>query len=183
VRPSRGSRGSGCGRLRRAGRSRRRSTRRECVMAGPQTARQEALAQIQPDPLDSVQLGGVGRQEQRREVGGPPAAENAACDQASRSSSPRCPFEGSASPRTTGPRSRHLPAAIPTSPHGSRTSPTRSLCFSKVRLEAQEPSTCTGRAARAPPTTFSGCRPAPRQTCVMRRSGAPRSRSRRPSRS
>jgi hypothetical protein len=35
----------------------------------PETVREEALAQIQPDPLDRVQHGGVGRQEQWREVG------------------------------------------------------------------------------------------------------------------
>jgi hypothetical protein len=32
------------------------------VIAGPETVREETLAQIQPDPLDRVQLRGVGRQ-------------------------------------------------------------------------------------------------------------------------
>ena len=41
----------------------------DVVVARPETVREEALAQIQPDPLDRVQLGGVGWQEQRREVG------------------------------------------------------------------------------------------------------------------
>ena len=35
----------------------------DVVTAGPKTVREEALAQVQPDPLDRVQLGGVGRQD------------------------------------------------------------------------------------------------------------------------
>ena len=50
-------------------------------------------------------------------------------------------------------------------------------------LAAHQPSTCTGRAARAPAITFSGFRPAPRRTCVTRLVGVGASPSRRPSRS
>src|SRR5919106_5961143 len=66
----------------------------------------------------------------------------------------------SAFPRTTAPRSRRLPAATPASPPGSRTSPTRSLCCSKVDPVAHRPSTCTGRGARAPAITSYRLHPA-----------------------
>jgi hypothetical protein len=53
----------------------------------------------------------------------------------------------------------------------------------KGRPVAHRPSTCTGRALPAPPITFCSFRPAPRQTCVIRRVVAVLSRSRRASRS
>jgi hypothetical protein len=49
----------------------------------------------------------------------------------------------------------------------------------KVVLVAHRPSTCTGRALRAPAITFYGSRPAPRRTCITRVVAA-LSRSRRP---
>ena len=41
----------------------------DVVVARPEAVREEALAQVEPDPLDRVQLGRVGRQEDRGEVG------------------------------------------------------------------------------------------------------------------
>ena len=40
----------------------------DVVVGRPEAVREEALAEVQPDPLDRVELGGIGRQEHRREV-------------------------------------------------------------------------------------------------------------------
>ena len=41
----------------------------DVIVGWPEAVREEALAQVEPDPLDGVELGGVGRQEDRGEVG------------------------------------------------------------------------------------------------------------------
>ena len=41
----------------------------DVVLGRPQAVREEALAKVEPNPLDGVELGGIGRQEQRRQVG------------------------------------------------------------------------------------------------------------------
>ena len=41
----------------------------DVIVGRPEAVREEALAQVEPDPLDGVQLGRVGRQEDRGDVG------------------------------------------------------------------------------------------------------------------